>query len=146
MMGHNTCFKGVIWKLPLNYLFYPFLSGALLFLYSWLLSHRLIYHLTLPLSSRSNRNMKIQHLDRDTWRSGVRSAKCAASQLPARGPTVVDMAPVPAHKSKIRWWWWWTFACKDMTKTSYVSLITHWSCQCLFSHYGIRKTRRIYMF
>ena len=35
--------------------------------------------------------------DTDTWRSGVRSARRAASQLPERGPTVVDMAPVPAH-------------------------------------------------
>ena len=35
--------------------------------------------------------------DRDNWRSGVRSAMHAASQLPGRGPTVVDMAPVPAH-------------------------------------------------
>ena len=26
----------------------------------------------------------------------MRSAMCAASQLPGRGPTVVDMAPVPA--------------------------------------------------
>ena len=34
--------------------------------------------------------------DRDTWRSGVRSAMRAASQLPGRGPTVVDIAPVPA--------------------------------------------------
>ena len=33
--------------------------------------------------------------DRDTWRSGVRSAMRAASQLPGRGPTVVDIAPVP---------------------------------------------------
>ena len=37
--------------------------------------------------------------DRDTWRSGVRSAMCAASQLPGRGPTVVDMAPIPNQKS-----------------------------------------------
>ena len=35
--------------------------------------------------------------DRDTWRSGVRSAMRAASQLPGRGPTVVDIAPVPAR-------------------------------------------------
>ena len=36
--------------------------------------------------------------DRDTWRSGVRSAMRAASQLPGSlGSTVVDMAPVPAH-------------------------------------------------
>ena len=33
--------------------------------------------------------------DRDTWRPGVRSAMRAASQLPGRGPTVVDMAPIP---------------------------------------------------
>ena len=33
--------------------------------------------------------------DRYTWRSGVRSAMRAASQLPGRGPTDVDVAPVP---------------------------------------------------
>ena len=32
--------------------------------------------------------------DRHTWRSGVRSAMCAASQLSGRGPTDVDVAPV----------------------------------------------------
>ena len=35
--------------------------------------------------------------DRHNWRSGVRSAMRAASQLPGRGPTDVDVAPVPAH-------------------------------------------------
>ena len=40
--------------------------------------------------------------DRCTWRSGVRSAMRAASQLSGRGPTGVDVAPVPARKSKIR--------------------------------------------
>ena len=35
--------------------------------------------------------------DRDTWRSGFRSAMHAASQLPGRGPTDVDIAPVPAR-------------------------------------------------
>ena len=34
--------------------------------------------------------------DRHTWRSGVRSAMHAASQLSGRGPTGVDVAPVPA--------------------------------------------------
>ena len=34
--------------------------------------------------------------DRHTWRSGVRPAMCAASQLSGRGPTDVDVAPVPA--------------------------------------------------
>ena len=31
------------------------------------------------------------------WRSGVRSAMCAASQLPGKGPTDVDDAPAPAR-------------------------------------------------
>ena len=35
--------------------------------------------------------------DRHTWRSGVRSAMRAASQLSGRGPTDMDVAPVPAH-------------------------------------------------
>ena len=35
--------------------------------------------------------------DRRTWRSGVRSAVHAASQLSGRGPTDVDVAPVSAH-------------------------------------------------
>ena len=35
--------------------------------------------------------------DRCSWRSGVRSAMRAASQLPGREPTDVDVAPVPAH-------------------------------------------------
>ena len=34
---------------------------------------------------------------RHTWRSGVKSAIRAASQLPGRGPTDVDVAPVPAR-------------------------------------------------
>ena len=39
----------------------------------------------------------IHPYDRDLWRSGVRSAMRAASQLPGKGPTVVDMAPIPAR-------------------------------------------------
>ncbi|RUS83034.1 hypothetical protein EGW08_009222 [Elysia chlorotica] len=35
--------------------------------------------------------------DRNTWRSGVRSAMRAASQLAGRGSTDVDVAPVPAR-------------------------------------------------
>ena len=34
---------------------------------------------------------------RHTWRSGVRSAMRAASQLSGRGPTDVDVAPVPTR-------------------------------------------------
>ena len=39
----------------------------------------------------------INPLDRRTWRSGVRSAMRAASQLSGRGPAGVDVAPVPAR-------------------------------------------------
>ena len=52
------------------------------------------------LTARDRREWKLSAIDphdRDTWRSGVRSAMPAASQLPGRGPTVVDMAPVPAR-------------------------------------------------
>ena len=52
------------------------------------------------LTERDRREWKLSAIDphdRDTWRSGVRSAMCAASQLPGRGPTVVVMAPVPAR-------------------------------------------------
>ena len=34
--------------------------------------------------------------ERSTWRSGVRSAMCATSQLPGKRPTDVDDAPAPA--------------------------------------------------
>ena len=33
----------------------------------------------------------------DTWRSSVRSAMRAASQLSGRGPIDVNVAPLPAH-------------------------------------------------
>ena len=36
--------------------------------------------------------------ERGTWRSGMRSAMRAASQLPGKGPTDVDDAPAPACK------------------------------------------------
>ena len=39
---------------------------------------------------------KVDPQERSTWRSGVRSAMRAASQLPGKGPTDVDDAPVPA--------------------------------------------------
>ena len=57
------------------------------------------------LTERDRREWKLSAInphDRDTWRSGVRSAMRAASQLPVRGPTVVDMAPIPARSSKTR--------------------------------------------
>ena len=52
------------------------------------------------LTERNRREWKLSAInphDRDTWRSGVRSAICTASQLPGRGPTVVDMAPILAR-------------------------------------------------
>ena len=51
------------------------------------------------LTERDCREWKLSVInphDRHTWRSGVRSAMRAASQLSGRGPTDVDVAPVPA--------------------------------------------------
>ena len=51
------------------------------------------------LTERDCREWKLLAIDphdRHTWRSGVRSAMCAASHLPGREPTDVDVAPVPA--------------------------------------------------
>ena len=45
--------------------------------------------------------MTVDPQERITWRSGVRSAMLAASQLPGRGPTDVDDAAAPASYSKI---------------------------------------------
>ena len=52
------------------------------------------------LTERDRREWKLSASsphDRHTWRSGVRSAMRAASQLSGRGPTDVDVAPVPAR-------------------------------------------------
>ena len=51
------------------------------------------------LTERGYREWKLSAInshDRNMWRSGVRSAMHAASQLSGRGPTDVDVAPVPA--------------------------------------------------
>ena len=51
------------------------------------------------LTERDCREWKLTAIsphDRHTWRSGVRYAMRAASQLSGRGPTDVDVAPVPA--------------------------------------------------
>ena len=55
------------------------------------------------LTERDCREWKLSAInphDRHTWRSGVRSAMRAASQLSGRGPTDVDVAPVPAFNQK----------------------------------------------
>ena len=52
------------------------------------------------LTERDCREWKLSVInphDRSTWRSGVRSAMRAASQLSGREPTDVDVAPVPAR-------------------------------------------------
>ena len=52
------------------------------------------------LTERDCREWKLSAInphDRRTWRSDVRSAMRAASQLSRRGPTDVDVAPVPAR-------------------------------------------------
>ena len=51
------------------------------------------------LMEKDCREWKLTSVDpqkRSTWRSGVRSALRAASQLPGKGPTDVDDAPAPA--------------------------------------------------
>ena len=53
----------------------------------------------MQLIERKGRDWKLLDIDPHdihTWRSGVRSTMYAASQLPERGPTDVDVAPVPA--------------------------------------------------
>ena len=52
------------------------------------------------LTERDCREWKLSAInphDRHTWRSDVRSAMHAASQLSERGPTSVDVVPVPAR-------------------------------------------------
>ena len=52
------------------------------------------------LTERDCREWKLSAIsphNRHTWRSGVRSAMAAASQLSGRGPTGVDVAPIPAR-------------------------------------------------
>ena len=52
------------------------------------------------LTEKDCREWKLTTVDsqeRSTWRSGVRSAMHAASQLPGRGHTDVDDAPAPAR-------------------------------------------------
>ena len=66
------------------------------------LTYRLIESVVLggQITERDFREWKLSAIDphdRHTWRSGVISAVRAASQLPGRGPTDVDVAPVPAR-------------------------------------------------
>ena len=52
------------------------------------------------LTERDRRQWNLSEVDssyKDMWRSRVRSAMHAASQLPGGGPTDVDDAPTPAR-------------------------------------------------
>ena len=49
------------------------------------------------LTERDCREWKLAPQERSTWRSGVRSAMRAVSQLPGKGPTDVDDTPAPAY-------------------------------------------------
>ena len=56
------------------------------------------------LTEKDCREWKLTTVDpqeRSTWRSGVRSAMRAASQLPGKGPTDVDDAPAPYSKIRL---------------------------------------------
>ena len=64
------------------------------------------------LTERDCREWKLSAIgsyDRHTWRSGVISAMRAASKIPRRGLTDVDVAPLTCTLiKKIGWWWlWW---------------------------------------
>ena len=63
------------------------------------LTYRLVESVWKQLTERDCRVWKLSVInphDRHTWRSGVRSATRATSQLSGKGPTGVDVAPVPA--------------------------------------------------
>ena len=54
----------------------------------------------MQLTERDGREWKLSAInphDRNMWRSGVRSAMHAASQLSDKGATDVDVTPVPAR-------------------------------------------------
>ena len=54
------------------------------------------------LTEKDRREWKLSAIkpqDKDTWRSGVRSAMCAASQLPGKGP-LMWILPLYLHSSK----------------------------------------------
>ena len=51
------------------------------------------------LTERDCREWKLSAIDRDTWRSGVRSAMRAASQLPEGGP-LMWILPLYLHVNK----------------------------------------------
>ena len=57
----------------------------------------LIWKKLMEKDSREWKFTTVDPTERSTWRSGVRSAMCAASQLPGRGPTDVDDAPAPTR-------------------------------------------------
>ena len=66
------------------------------------------------LTERDCREWKLSAIDPDdrhTWRSGVRSAMRAASQLPGRGPLMWMLSLYLHVNKKSGWWWWWYHTC-----------------------------------
>ena len=57
---------------------------------------KMTWQLLTEKNSREWKLWAINPYDRHIWRSCTRSTMHAASQLPGRGPTDVDVAPVPA--------------------------------------------------
>ena len=60
----------------------------------WLNNKKIIF---LARTLRVPKLTTVDPQERNTWRSGVRSAMRAASQIPGKGPTDVDDAPAPAR-------------------------------------------------
>ena len=63
--------------------------------------------------------MTVDPQERSTWRPGVRSAMCAASQLPGREPT--DVNDAPAHVNQKSDYDEYTGLCRILTNTGVVS-------------------------
>ena len=102
------CFFTVI-HFPLSTLSLSFIASIISFLFSLSLGDNIKWSTRVYMSLNSNtikltcsklRRSMVSFIfvkwSRHTWRSGVRSAMHAASQLFGRGPTDVDVAPVPA--------------------------------------------------
>ena len=76
--------------------------------------------------------------ERNTWRSGLRSAMRAASQLPGKGSTDVGDAPAHACKSKILSWWWllyWKIVSKGHNSRNIYLTLACWWYMCIYTWY-----------
>ena len=102
MITHNICFYGEIRKILFGYplLFFGAVNTAFDIQVDGKRGPGRPKMTWKQLTERDCREWKLSAInphDRHTWRSGVRSAMRAASQLSGRRPTDVDVAPVPAR-------------------------------------------------